>query len=489
MRLRVLVFVALLLIPVASAIEAAVLYRATLDGTIEGNPDGSGSALFIVDGTTVNFTLTWRDIGQPISAHIHRGDEEVIGGAIVVDLGTNFGRGTASGSVSASQAILDEIAADPSGFYVNVHDMAFPGGAIRGQLEQVATAPGVFPLTLTGAAEVPGPGHPFGTGTAVLEFRNGELDFDISTQGIGNPMAAHIHVGTLLDEGPVLVDLQPSFASGRATGTVPVSAAVRDDILANPENFYLNVHTSEFPAGALRAQLSHQWVLPVAGKAVGANQTNFVTDVRILNTSESAATVRIDFYPSSLEGLDGAAESRAVAVPPFSMIVLNDVIGNLFDTSGLGAMTFTSTSDVRIVARIINDLRDEDLGTSGLFMEARPLGEVTMNGLLPFLSNASTADILDGIGFRTNIGFFNPTPDPVDLTINVRRASDGSIIGTTTIRVLPFQHLQRPIFELVGVDEADRTQDDFFVSWFASGEVFVYASVTDNRTGDAMVLH
>jgi hypothetical protein len=171
------------------------------------------------------------------------------------------------------------------------------------------------------------------------------------------------------------------------------------------------------------------------------------------------------------------------------MIVLNDVIGNLFGTSGLGAMTFTSTSDVRIVARIINDLRDEDLGTNGLFLEARPLGEVTMNGLLPFLSNASTADVLDGIGFRTNIGFFNPTNEPVDLTINARRASDGSVIGTTTIRVLPFQHLQRPIFELVTVDEAEMTQDDFFASWAASGEVFVYASVTDNRTGDAMVLH
>jgi hypothetical protein len=489
MKIRILAVVALLLIPVASAIDAAVLYRATMDGSIEGDPDGSGTALFIVDGTRVNFTLSWRDIGQPISAHIHRGDEEVLGGAIVIDLGSEFGRGTASGSVVATQAILDEIAADPAGFYVNVHDATFPSGAIRGQLEQVDVATGVFNLTLTGAAEVPGPGHPTGTGTALLEFRNGELDYDLRTQGIGTPTAAHIHSGTLLHEGPPVVDFQPSFQNGRATGTVPVSNALRDGILANPENFYVNVHTPDFPAGALRAQLGNQWVLPVAGKVTGANQQNFVTDLRILNTA-AAATVRIDFFRSSLTGLSGPADSRTVALPPLSMLVLNDVIGQLFGTSGLGAMTFTASSDVRIVARIINDLRDEGLGTNGLFIEALPLGDLTHDGLLPFLSNASLAEITEGVGFRTNLGFFNPTDDSLELLINVHSASDGSIIGTRTIHVEPFQHLQRPIFELVsGVDAADQAQEDFFASWAASGEVFVYTSVTDNRTGDAMVLH
>jgi hypothetical protein len=490
MRIRILAVVALLLIPTVSAIDAAVLYRATMDGTIEGNPEGSGTALFIVDGTRVNFTLGWRDIGHPISAHIHRGNEEVIGGPIVVDLGTAFGRGSASGSVVASLSILDEIAADPSAFYVNVHTQAFQGGAIRGQLEQVDVATGVLSLTLTGAAEVPGPGHPTGTGTAQLEFRNGALDYDLNTQGIGTPTAAHIHRGTLLDEGPPVVNLLPSFQNGRATGTVPVSNAMRDEILANPENFYVNVHTPEFPAGALRAQLGDQWILPIVGKALGANQQNFVTDLRMLNASGSAATVRIDFYPSSLSGLAGPADSRTVAIPSESMIILNDVLGHLFGISGLGAMTFTTSSNVRIVSRIINDLRDEGLGTNGLFMEARPLSDIAIGGHLPFLSNASQEEITQRIGFRTNLGFFNPTDRPVSLVLSIQRASDGAFIATTPIPVGPFQHLQRPIFEYVrDVDEEDRTQEDFFASWSSAGALFVYASVTDNSTGNAMVLH
>jgi hypothetical protein len=45
MRIRILAVVALLLIPTVSAIDAAVLYRATMDGTIEGNPEGRGTSI------------------------------------------------------------------------------------------------------------------------------------------------------------------------------------------------------------------------------------------------------------------------------------------------------------------------------------------------------------------------------------------------------------------------------------------------------------
>jgi CHRD domain len=37
--------------------------------------------------------------------------------------------------VPASESILNEIAANPQGFYVNLHNARFPAGAIRGQLQ------------------------------------------------------------------------------------------------------------------------------------------------------------------------------------------------------------------------------------------------------------------------------------------------------------------------------------------------------------------
>jgi hypothetical protein len=37
------------------------------------------------------------------------------------------------------------------------------------------------------------------------------------------------------------------------------------------------------------------------------------------------------------------------------------------------------------------------------------------------------------------------------------------------------------------VPEANRIQDDFYVTWTSTAPLFVYGAVTDNRTGDAVL--
>lgn len=114
-----------------------------------------------------------------------------------------------------------------------------------------------FATTLTGAAEVPGPGDPDGSGTATLRLNpgQGEICYTLTVEGVAPIRAAHIHVGTSDVAGPVVVPLAaPTSGSSSACATVD-----RDLILAiiqNPEQYYVNVHNADFPAGALRGQLS-----------------------------------------------------------------------------------------------------------------------------------------------------------------------------------------------------------------------------------------
>ena len=116
-----------------------------------------------------------------------------------------------------------------------------------------------FMITLTGAEEAPGPGDPDGSGTAFLSLNpgQGEVCFELSVSGIALPATgAHIHVAPAGSPGPVVVPLTPPDASGASSGCVSASRDLIIAIIQNPDAYYVNVHTTKFPPGAVRGQLS-----------------------------------------------------------------------------------------------------------------------------------------------------------------------------------------------------------------------------------------
>jgi CHRD domain len=113
--------------------------------------------------------------------------------------------------------------------------------------------------TLTGANEVPGPGDADGTGSALIRLRLGEarLCFQLTAASITLPAsAAHIHHGASGVAGPVVVPLTAPGAGGTSQGCVVTTRMLVAAILGTPAGYYANVHTSDFPAGAIRGQLS-----------------------------------------------------------------------------------------------------------------------------------------------------------------------------------------------------------------------------------------
>lgn len=110
---------------------------------------------------------------------------------------------------------------------------------------------------LTGAAEVPGPGDPDGSGEAKVRANPGKstICYELRVRDIAPATMAHIHVGGPTVAGPVVVNLAPP-TNGASSGCVGVDRSLARDIARNPAGFYVNVHNAEFPPGAVRGQLS-----------------------------------------------------------------------------------------------------------------------------------------------------------------------------------------------------------------------------------------
>ena len=99
-------------------------------------PDGAtGTGKFSIDmaASTFCYEVTWSEkTGEPNAGHIHRGKKGLQGPNVI-----SFSLpDKPKDCVKAEGALLKEIAADPSGFYVNLHTGKYPTGAIRGQLQE-----------------------------------------------------------------------------------------------------------------------------------------------------------------------------------------------------------------------------------------------------------------------------------------------------------------------------------------------------------------
>ena len=115
-----------------------------------------------------------------------------------------------------------------------------------------------FDATMKGSNESPkGPAK--ASGTFHVEFKNGQACYRMSVRALGaKPIAAHIHSAVRGKAGNVVVPLkQPNTGNGGVSAAcVNAARDVVSAIKASPAKFYVNVHTSDFPGGAIRGQLA-----------------------------------------------------------------------------------------------------------------------------------------------------------------------------------------------------------------------------------------
>ena len=109
---------------------------------------------------------------------------------------------------------------------------------------------------LAGSEEVPAPGPASakGTATITLDDAANTVCYQLTYEGISKPTQAHIHTGAKGVAGPVAVNFD--IAKNGDKGCVPADPTVLAQIRDNPAGHYVNIHTAEYPAGAMRGQLS-----------------------------------------------------------------------------------------------------------------------------------------------------------------------------------------------------------------------------------------
>lgn len=143
--------------------------------------------------------------------------------------------------------------AAPDAVGVETVELALIAGAAHGG------APFATQMTQEVTTTPPHFGDADGTGTALLTVNHGqgEVCSDLSVADITLPATfAHIHKAAPGIRGPVVVGLSAPDATGRGIGCASgVDRAILRDILTNPGDYYVNVHTTDYPAGAVRGQL------------------------------------------------------------------------------------------------------------------------------------------------------------------------------------------------------------------------------------------
>ena len=124
----------------------------------------------------------------------------------------------------------------------------------------VLAAETTLTATLAGVQEGDTPGDEDGAGTAsiVIDPAAGTACWTLTAESITPVTQSHIHIGSEGESGDIVVPLDVDGFEGSSEGCIePMEdAAVLQEIVDNPAGYYVNLHTEDFPAGAIRGQLA-----------------------------------------------------------------------------------------------------------------------------------------------------------------------------------------------------------------------------------------
>jgi uncharacterized repeat protein (TIGR01451 family) len=274
-------------------------------------------------------------------------------------------------------------------------------------------------------------------------------------------------------------------APGIFTNSASVVSAVFDANTANNTASVTSVVLGSHGGGGGESCATKEILFPGVGEVIGHNNAPFKTASRILNFATTDETIFAEWFPSSPGGASGPTTIASMTIPAGSVQVLDETITSLFSTQGLGSIRLLFTGSIAADVRIYNDQRQNpDIhGIYASFAKGNVPADVISDGAL--LLMAQTPD--DPFEFRTNLGYWNASPNTATLTLNAYR-TDGTLLGTRTLSVPGWGNDLERVFDVIDTVPADQqVQEDFYVTFHVTGgRVLVYGAVTNNSTNDGI---
>ena len=219
---------------------------------------------------------------------------------------------------------------------------------------------------------------------------------------------------------------------------------------------------------ALPAFAGDVW-LPIVGTV-----NNFRTDARILNLGNEDIEVSAWFLPT-----DSTTNVERIFSPPVkftvakrSMRAYDDVVTSLFNTTGLGAILFTSPGAFRASSRIYAVV---DSGTLGQFSAGSNPGLATPRGTIFQLKSSGA--------FRTNIGAANIANATTTVTWTLYDRNNIAVTTATT-NLAAYEVLRPTNIRQLFADAGSADLTYARVSFTATNPLLAYGSVVDNGTTD-----
>jgi hypothetical protein len=216
------------------------------------------------------------------------------------------------------------------------------------------------------------------------------------------------------------------------------------------------------------------WV-PVAAHNPGLNQSQWRSDLGLLNSGAVTANVQIEFFGT------GGNEANATYVPALTQWILNDVVGQL-GVSDQGALEIVADQPLKVTSRTYNQVSPDATcypnGTQGQNYPTLTAGDGLSAGEEAWLPH-----LAENTAYRANIGLVNTGPTAATVTVELYDGA-GTLLASYPVSLTAGEWKQeiQPFRSKAGQTAMDRGYAKVTVT--SGTGVFAFASVVDNITND-----